>query len=220
MGQDVDIGEVPRGCPVKESQQLVAGEFFRGECRTGCRLGRGEVWRRVHGQVDYDCAITVPDDQPTECAAVVDPLGAPAPRPGCSLQGVAGCRYVSRFRSGEEVEILGRSGVRCCATRAAPPASRSPYSRAGRRTAWRPPSGKQSAPASRQPWPRPQDLLPPSRRGPAGGLDHRGPRRSDRSRKHQLIPEVEQQGAVNVGQDVGWTSFLEHDLVHTSTVGA
>jgi hypothetical protein len=110
--------------------------------------------------------------------------------------------------------------VRCCATRAAPPASRSPYSRAGRRTAWRPPSGKQSAPASRQPWPRPQDLLPPSRRGPAGGLDHRGPRRSDRSRKHQLIPEVEQQGAVNVGQDVGWTSFLEHDLVQTSTVGA
>jgi hypothetical protein len=90
----------------------------------------------------------------------------------------------------------------------------------GRRTAWRPPSGKQSAPASRRPWPRSQDLRPPSRRGPAGGLDHRGPRRSGRSRKHQLIPEVEQQRAVNVGQDVGWTSLLEHDLVHTSTVGA
>jgi hypothetical protein len=31
MGQDVDIGEVPPGCPVKQSEQLVAGEFFRGE---------------------------------------------------------------------------------------------------------------------------------------------------------------------------------------------
>jgi hypothetical protein len=99
-----------RAAARSNSAELVAGEFFRGERRTGCRLVGGEVWRRVHGQVDYDCAITVPDDQPTECAAVVDPLGAPAPPPGCSLQGVAGCRYVSRFRSGEEVEILGRAG--------------------------------------------------------------------------------------------------------------
>src|SRR5580693_10776635 len=109
-GKHIDVGEVPGGRPVEQREELVAGEFFRGECRTGCRLGRGEVWRRVHGQVDYDCAVTVPDDQPTERTAVMDPLDAPAPPPGCSLQGVAGSRDVSRFRSGEEVEILGRSG--------------------------------------------------------------------------------------------------------------
>ena len=95
-GKHVDVSEVPGGRPVEQREELVAGEFFRGECRTGCRLGRGEVWRRVHGQVDYDCAVTVPDDQPTERAAVMDPLGAPPPPPGCSRQSVAGCRDVSR----------------------------------------------------------------------------------------------------------------------------
>jgi transcriptional regulator with XRE-family HTH domain len=45
-------GVVPCGGPVEQGEELVARELFRGECRSGRGHGGGEIWWRVHGQVD------------------------------------------------------------------------------------------------------------------------------------------------------------------------
>src|SRR6185437_14434821 len=41
----------------------------------------------------------------------------------------------------------------------------------------------------------------------------------DRPRKHQIVPQVNEQRAVHVGQDVGRAALLQHDLVHARAVG-
>ena len=39
------------------------------------------------------------------------------------------------------------------------------------------------------------------------------------ARKHQIVPQVNEQRSVHVGQDVGRAALLQHDLVHARAVG-
>jgi hypothetical protein len=44
--------------------------------------------------------------------------------------------------------------------------------------------------------------------------DQRGPLRTDRARHYEVVPQVQQERAVHVGEGVGRATFLKHDLVH------
>jgi hypothetical protein len=56
--EDVHIGEVPCGSPVEQGEQLVAGEFFRGERRSSRARGGRKIRRRATGQVNQDLGIS------------------------------------------------------------------------------------------------------------------------------------------------------------------
>jgi hypothetical protein len=106
MRQDIDVCEVSCGSPVKQSEQLVAGQFFWRERRPGRGRGGRKVRRRVNGQVNQDPGINTADDHPAEGVAVMDSLRGPASLAGCGLQGIARGGNVPAFGGGEEVEIF------------------------------------------------------------------------------------------------------------------
>lgn len=70
-GQDVDVGEVAGCRPVEEGEQFVPGKFFGVECRSGFRLRRRGVRRRVHREVEQHAGGVASDDHPAERVAVV-----------------------------------------------------------------------------------------------------------------------------------------------------
>jgi hypothetical protein len=47
-----------------------------------------------------------------------------------------------------------------------------------------------------------------------GGVDDYGPGGANFSGENETVPQVDEQGTVDVGQDVLGGSFAEHDLVH------
>src|SRR5580693_10046443 len=106
-GENIDVGEVPCGSPVEQGEELVARELFRSQRRPGRGRGGGEIWRRVHGQVDQDPAVSAADDHPAERVTIVDPLGSPASLAGRGLQGIACGGNMAALGGGEEVEVLG-----------------------------------------------------------------------------------------------------------------
>jgi len=96
----------------------------RASARPGSR--RGKVWWRVHGQVDQDPGVSAADDHPAERAAVMDPLGSPAVLAGCGLQASRAAETWPRSGVVKKSRSSVGRAVRCCASRAAPPASRKP----------------------------------------------------------------------------------------------
>jgi hypothetical protein len=65
MRQDVDVCEVSCSSPVKQGEQLVAGQFFWRERRPSQSRGGGKVRRRVNGQVNQDSSINIAAGKPT-----------------------------------------------------------------------------------------------------------------------------------------------------------
>jgi hypothetical protein len=106
MRQDVDVGEVSCGSPVKQGEQLMPGEFFRRERRPGRGRGGRKVRRRINGQVNQDSSIDTADDHLAEGVAVMDTLRGPASLAGCGLQGIARSGNVPALGGGEEVEVF------------------------------------------------------------------------------------------------------------------
>lgn len=104
--QHVDVGEVACGSPIKQGQQLVAREFFRGKGWPGWGRGGGEVGWRVHGQVNQDPCISTADDDPAERVAFVDPLRRPASLAGRGFQSITRDENLPALRRGEEVEVF------------------------------------------------------------------------------------------------------------------
>src|ERR1017187_7101073 len=48
--------------------------------------------------------------------------------------------------------------------------------------------------------------------------DNRSPREAHRTRKNQLVPQIDQERTIDIGQDVHRTALLQHDLVDPGTV--
>ena len=88
-GENIDVGEVSRGSPVEQGEELVARELFRGERRPGRGRGGGEIRWRVHSQVDQNRVVIAADDHPAERVTIVDSLSNPASLAGRGLQGIA-----------------------------------------------------------------------------------------------------------------------------------
>ena len=61
--------------------------------------------------------------------------------------------------------------------------------------------------------------LPSLRLGLNRERDQRYPRRPDASWQDKIFPQVNEQRPVDVGEDVGGRSFLQHDLVRPCPVG-
>ena len=101
--------------------------------------------------------------------------------------------------------------ARPATTRSPAPPAGSPCWRAARRTSWPLPAGRAAVRACRRP-------LSSGRL--AGRRDQRRPRGPDRSREDQVVPQVDEQRPVDVGEDVGRPSLLQDDLVRACPVGA
>ena len=188
----------------------MTGEFFRSKRWPRRCDGERKVWWRVHGQVDQNACAGTANDHPAEGIAVIDPLHGPTPLADRSLQCIARDGTCPRSGAVKKSRSSVARDVRCCASRPLPLPGGSPCWRAERRTAWPTLAGKPTDPA---------DYLPPLRRSLAAGRDQRRPRRPNRARQNKVLPQVSQQRAIDVSQDVGGRSLLRDDLVHPGPVG-
>ena len=199
------VGEL-RGGAVRDRPSPSGGKAGRA----GCGVVPGGD-RRHAGQVDQDplsaLRMTIRQNVPPSwiCPVIKPRWRAAASRASRAAGTCPRSGAVKKSRSSVGL------GVRCCASSAASPPAGSPCWRAARRTSWSPPAGRAAVRAGRRS-PSPFRL--------AGRRDQRRPRRPDRSRQDQVVPQVGEQRAVNVSEDVGGPSFLQDDLVHASPVGA
>jgi len=124
-----------RECRCRRSPVRQPGRTGRGACcpratqgqrRPGRGRGGGEIWWRVHSQVDEDPAVSAADDHPAERVTIVDPLGHPASLAGRCLQSIAGGGNMAALGGGEEVEVLGGPCREVLRAQRCSPASRKP----------------------------------------------------------------------------------------------
>ena len=104
----------------------MTGEFFRSKRWPRRCDGERKVWWRVHGQVDQNACAGTANDHPAEGIAVIDPLHGPTPLADRSLQCIARDGTCPRSGAVKKSRSSVARDVRCCASRAPPPARRKP----------------------------------------------------------------------------------------------